>query len=64
MYAKEIDLQLCGKDFISIIQIAKILKWTCDPFDRIITAHASIDNDILITKNDHITKHYKNSFWK
>lgn len=60
----EINLQYCKRDFISIIQSAKKMKWTRDPFDRIITAQASIGNNILITKDSTIAKYYKMAFWK
>jgi PIN domain nuclease of toxin-antitoxin system len=55
----EIDVKLCDKNLHSIITEALIYDWTRDPFDRLITANASIDNNLLITKDDSILGNYK-----
>lgn len=58
-----IGLKTCDKPFQGIIQKALSMKWTRDPFDRIITAQAAVDNSILITKDKQIKKHYPKALW-
>ena len=58
-----IGLKICEKSFQEVIQNSLEMKWTRDPFDRIITAHAAIDNSTLITKDRLIRKHYSNALW-
>lgn len=58
---KNIGLKVCDKPFHTIIEYAKDLTWTRDPFDRIITAHAAIDNNILLTADKKIQEKYKHS---
>ncbi len=58
-----IGLKVCEKPFQQIINKAKDLAWTRDPFDRIITAHASIDDNILLTSDEKIQAHYKHTIW-
>ncbi len=60
---KEINLKVCSKDFHSIIREALNMHWTRDPFDRIIVAHASLNNNPLITKDENIRAHYKYVIW-
>ena len=37
--------------------------WTRDPFDRLITATAMLDNAKLITKDQMILENYENAVW-
>jgi PIN domain nuclease of toxin-antitoxin system len=60
---KSIGLKTCDKSFQIIIEKARDLSWTRDPFDRIITAHASIEGDILLTSDKKIQDNYKHSIW-
>ena len=60
---KEINLKVCTKDFYSIIRESLHLHWTRDPFDRLIVAHASLNNNVLLTKDSTIRVHYKKSVW-
>ena len=60
---KEINLKVCTKDFHGIIRESLNLHWTRDPFDRIIVAHAALNNNKLLTKDDSIRAHYKQAFW-
>jgi len=34
-----------------------------DPFDRIIVANAALNDDILVTKDQHILENYEKAFW-
>ena len=60
---KEINLKICAKDFSSIIKESLRMHWTRDPFDRIIVAHASLNANTLITKDDAMRVHYKHAVW-
>jgi len=59
----QIGLKICGKPFLQVINIASKQTWTRDPFDRIITAQASIDQNMLITKDAGILEHYHQAVW-
>ena len=56
-------LAICNKPFASVIRSAQELNWTRDPFDRIIVAQASLDQDPLITKDQRIHQHYPHAVW-
>ena len=60
---RTIQLEVCEKPFLDVIQLASGQKWTRDPFDRIITAHAAIDHQPLITKDKPIRQHYAKAVW-
>jgi len=59
----EIGLTFSKNSFERIVNHAIHLDFTRDPFDRIIVADASINNSYLISKDDVIIKHYKNTIW-
>jgi PIN domain nuclease of toxin-antitoxin system len=60
----KIGLKICDKPFLQVINFACKQAWTKDPFDRIITAQASIDQNTLITKDYGILKHYHQAVWQ
>ena len=60
---KRVGLSICPKPFNEIISIANSVDWTRDPFDRIIVAHASLEDDILITSDKLIRKNYPHAIW-
>jgi PIN domain nuclease of toxin-antitoxin system len=60
---KKTGLKVCEHSFVEVISKALDLKWTRDPFDRIITAHAQINDSPLLTKNNNILKHYQKALW-
>lgn len=63
-YLKEkTGLKICKKSFPEIIEKSISMKWTRDPFDRIITAQAAVNSSILITKDKQIRKHYSKAVW-
>ncbi|MDC7234870.1 MAG: hypothetical protein PQJ58_16670 [Spirochaetales bacterium] len=43
--------------------ISKEMKWTRDPFDRIITAQADFHESSLLTRDTIITENYSRSCW-
>ena len=55
---KYIDLRVDEGDFREIVKISINEKWTRDPFDRIIVAHAKLKDLTLISKDTTINKNY------
>lgn len=53
-----IGLGICEKKMDDIVEKAILFNWTRDPFDRMIVANASVNNDYLITKDKAILKNY------
>ena len=60
---KDINLKICEKDFYSIIKESMGMHWTRDPFDRIIVAHAALNKNALLTRDDTMRAHYKQAIW-
>ena len=58
---EKIGLKIDDAGFEEVIASALSEKWTRDPFDRIITAHARRRNAFLITRDENIRKNYKKS---
>ena len=58
-----LGLEICEKSFFLAVKKASHFHWTRDPFDRLITAQAALDEDILLTKDKHIRKHYSQAVW-
>jgi PIN domain nuclease of toxin-antitoxin system len=61
--ANDIGLKICNKDFNQIITQAQSVTWTRDPFDRIIVAHAALNNNMLLTKDQTILTHFQQAMW-
>jgi PIN domain nuclease of toxin-antitoxin system len=61
--SQKIGLAICDQAFSKIIAEANRFRWTRDPFDRIITATASLQKRLLLTKDSTILSHYKWAFW-
>lgn len=58
-----IGLQICDKPFNQIVGQALTLNWTRDPFDRLIVAHASLNSNLLLSKDQTILANYAESRW-
>ncbi|MEZ4593520.1 MAG: PIN domain-containing protein [Chloroflexota bacterium] len=58
-----IGLQVCDKTFQAVVAEAGNVSWTRDPFDRLIVANASLNNDILISKDQNILNNYLHTKW-
>lgn len=58
-----LGVEVESASFLSVIEQAKQLGWTRDPFDRLIVAHAAIRRDTLVTKDETILKHYPFAVW-
>lgn len=61
--AETIGLTVCDLSFVNVCLRAEKLSWTRDPFDRLIVAHAMIADEVLITKDRYIRRHYKKALW-
>ena len=60
----ELGVRVCGLDFSSIVATAAGEKWTRDPFDRMIVAHAKFNGfAALISADEVIAKHYPRTVW-
>ena len=58
-----IQIDVCSKPFGAVVKKAIGMKWTRDPFDRLITAQAALGESILLTKDDTIRTNYANAVW-
>ncbi len=58
-----IGLKIIDDSFEAISKAAISISWTRDPFDRLIVTQAKVKNLQLITKDQHILKHYKKAVW-
>ena len=61
--AEGIQLEICRRDFQEVVKLAIQQTWTRDPFDRLITAQAALQNDIFITKDRLIHDNYTRATW-
>jgi len=59
----QIGLSLCEKSFSAAVQTASKQSWTRDPFDRLITSHAALDENILLTRDEIIRRNYPFAKW-
>ncbi|KKL78093.1 hypothetical protein LCGC14_2028310, partial [marine sediment metagenome] len=59
----KVGLQTSNDDFNKVINAAINERWTRDPFDRIITAHARCNDAVLITKDIIIQNNYPKAVW-
>lgn len=59
----QIGLKICNKNFNDIINITLTITWTRDPFDRIITANALLNKNILLSKDQNILNNYPYAKW-
>ncbi|MBF0349577.1 MAG: PIN domain-containing protein [SAR324 cluster bacterium] len=58
-----LGLKVCDKTFNAVIGQALQVTWTRDPFDRMITANAALDKNILLTRDQNILVNYSNARW-
>ncbi|MBK8796527.1 MAG: PIN domain-containing protein [Anaerolineales bacterium] len=61
--SQRVGLSICPKPFNDVISVANQLTWTCDPFDRILVAQATLNDDILVTGDQKIHAHYPHARW-
>lgn len=60
---ESIQLEQKNSPIGELIQVANKQTWTRDPFDRLITAQASLLRLPLITKDQTILQHYPLAMW-
>jgi PIN domain nuclease of toxin-antitoxin system len=61
--AADLRAKVCGLPFQQIVEQALREKWSRDPFDRLIVAHAKAGDAALITKDENIRRHYRRAVW-
>lgn len=60
----EAGIHMCDLDFLSVAERALHEKWTRDPFDRMIVAHAKANGlSPLISADAEIRKQYRRTIW-
>ncbi|HDS11348.1 MAG TPA: PIN domain-containing protein [Candidatus Wirthbacteria bacterium] len=55
---QQIGLSVYDADYAAVVQMATVLAWTRDPFDRLIVAQAKLDNTYLLTKDERVLANY------
>ena len=58
-----IGLEMCTLPAASIVGAALLLRWTRDPFDRLITANASAASALLVTRDRSMRRHYRHALF-
>lgn len=58
-----IGAQIDNTPYFSVVLQAMELKWTRDPFDRLIVAQALLRHAPLLTRDDQIRKHFAGAVW-
>ncbi len=61
--AAELRTKVCDIPFPAIVEQARKEKWSRDPFDRLVVAHAKVGNAPLISKDENIRRHYRRTVW-
>ena len=61
--AHRIGLRICEKSFAAVVAKACESAWTRDPFDRLIVAHAALDDIILLSKDQSVLQFYAQARW-
>ena len=60
---RSIGLMECSHLFSDVVAESIHLRWTRDPFDRLIVAQSKIASAKLLTKDRNILHHAENAFW-
>ena len=60
---RNLDLTIETEGWARAAEIAQVLNWTRDPFDRLIAAHAMVWSAPLLTRDTTIQQHYPLAFW-
>ncbi len=61
--SRELGLTLETEGWARAAEIAQVLNWTRDPFDRLIAGHAMAWGAPLLTRDSLIQEHYPLAFW-
>lgn len=60
---REIGLAVSEASFAHIVEQARTLAWTRDPFDRLVIASAMADEARLLTADATILDHFRDAVW-
>ncbi len=63
MLRREFGVAVCEQPFQRVVEISLGLKWTRDPFDRLIVAQAIAGSGALITKDRNILNNFDAAIW-
>lgn len=58
-----LNLKVCDRGFAAVAAKAREVKWTRDPFDRMIAAQAALGGDPLLTRDKIIRANYPHAVW-
>jgi PIN domain nuclease of toxin-antitoxin system len=58
-----LPVRLCDRPFAAVVARARTMKWTRDPFDRLIAAQAALGGDPLVTRDKIIRANYPHAVW-
>jgi PIN domain nuclease of toxin-antitoxin system len=61
--ASRIGLAVSDGAFIGVVESARSLTWTRDPFDRLIVGQSIAEGCSLVTKDRNIRKHHRGALW-
>lgn len=61
--ADRLELQIDPVSFLPIAERSLGMKWTRDPFDRLITSQAEFHDADLLSKDRIILEHYARAIW-
>jgi PIN domain nuclease of toxin-antitoxin system len=59
----QLGLRVCDLGFAEIVGSAVGQRWTRDPFDRLIVAHAVAAGRPLLTRDETIRRQYRRAVW-
>lgn len=60
---RKLGLVVCDLPWAEVVATAQGLKWTRDPFDRLIAAHALAGRAPLLTRDRALLEHAPGAFW-
>jgi PIN domain nuclease of toxin-antitoxin system len=60
---RTIGLETCDAGFRHVARLAATMRWTRDPFDRIIVAQAMCRESLLLSKDRVIRDNYSKAVW-
>lgn len=60
---KDLGIRVCSVSFDKVAFEAADVKWTREPFDRMIVANAQLQKAALVTKDAAILTHFRQAVW-